>query len=344
MAYDLGQTSDGGYALAGDTSSFGAGNSDFWLVKTDTDGNVQWNKTYAETDDDGATALVQTSDGGYALAGYGLSYGAGLPMDSFLVKTDANGTMQWNQTYKRGTDDEYAYALVQTSDGGYALAGDIQNSVTGDLDFWLVKTDGNGNALWNRTYGRTSDEELNFERAFALVETVDGGYALTGIKHSDGMQDAWLVKTDGSGNMQWNQTYGGIGNDLAAALVQTSDGGYALAGLTRSFGAGNLDAWLVKTDTDGNVQWNKAYGGTYYEFAHALVQMSDGGYALAGRTNSSGAGDYDFWLVKTDAHGNAGGVESGLAWVISSANTITLYKGATDTNWNYVRVRLWKPR
>jgi hypothetical protein len=126
--------------------------------------------------------------------------------------------------------------------------------------------------------------------------------------------------------------------------VQTGDGGYALAGGTVSFGAGVCDAWLVKTDAAGNMMWNQTYGETNDDGAYALVETSDGGYALAGITGSFGAGNYDSWLVKTDASGNVGGVESGLAWVNSSANTVTVYRGATDAYWNFVRVRLWKPR
>jgi hypothetical protein len=144
--------------------------------------------------------------------------------------------------------------------------------------------------------------------------------------------------------MQWNKTYGGTDKDYAAALVQTSDGGYALAGGTTSFGSGLDDFWLVKTDSSGDQQWNKTYGGTAYDFGNDLVQTTDGGYALAGGTYSFGAGISDFWLIKTDDNGNVGSVESGLAWAYSSVNTITLYRGATDTNWNYVRVRIWKPK
>jgi predicted secreted protein len=172
-----------------------------------------------------------------------------------------------------------------------------------------------------------------------LIQTSDGGYALAGSTQSfgAGSWDFWLVKTDAAGNAQWNRTYGGTSDDEAYALVQTVDGGYALAGYTGSIGAGYYDFWLVKTDASGNEQWNKTYGGTGDDDASALVQTGDGGYALAGRTESFGAGNYDFWLVKTD-------VESGLAWVDSSANTVTLYRGATDSYWNFVRVRLWKPR
>jgi hypothetical protein len=248
--------------------------------------------------------------------------------------------MQWNKTYG-GTYGEWALALMQTNDGGYALAG-ITGSFGAGGDSWLVKTDASGNMQWNQTYGG-----INTDDTFALVQTTDGGYALAGqtLSFGAGNWDFWLVKTDASGTMQWNRTYGGTDWDVALALVQTSDGGYALAGWTMSFGAGNRDYWLVKTDAAGNMQWNKTYGGTDYDEAYALVQTSDGGYALAGYTISFGVGSSnDSWLVETDASGNIGGVESGLAWVDSSANTITLYRGATDAYWNYVRVRLWKPR
>jgi len=331
-AHALVQTTDGGYALAGWTWSFGTDSFDFWLVKTDASGNMIWNQTYGGTSADEAYALVQTSDGGYALAGFTNSFGAGLA-DFWLIKTDAVGNALWNRTYG-GTLNDFAYALVQTTDDGYALAGWTDPFGVGDADFWLVKTDAVGNALWNWTYGGTLKDA-----ACALVQTTDGGYAVTGgtFSFGAGICDFWLVKTDASGSMMWNRTYGGTNHDWAYALVQTSDGGYALAGLTKSFGAGSEDFWLVKTDASGNMLWNRTYGGTSDDRAYALVQTTDGGYALTGRTFSFGADEGDFWLAKTD-------VESGLAWVDSSANSVTLYRGATDTSWNYVRVRLWKPR
>jgi len=338
-AFALVQTTDGGYALAGRTYSFGAGNDDFWLVKTDASGTEQWNKTYGGTNTDEAYALVQTTDGGYALAGRTYSFGAG-SYDFLLVKTDAAGNAQWNQTYG-GTNRDLAFALVQTTDGGYALAGGSASFGAGQEDFWLVKTDASGTMQWNKTYGGT-----NPDWAYALMQTSEGGYALAGWTYSfgAGQGDFWLVKTDAAGNMQWNKTCGGTSNDWAYALMQTVDGGYALAGGTWSFGAGQEDFWLVKTDANGNMQWNRTYGGTNIDWAYALMQTVDGGYALAGGTQSFGAGSNDAWLIKTDASGNVGGVESGLAWIDSSANTVTLYRGATDTYWNYVRVRLWKPR
>ncbi len=297
FAWALVQTADGGYAIAGRTGSFGAGRNDFWLVKTDASGNAQWNKTYGGYHEDEAYALVQTADGGYALAGWTGSYGAGI-YDFWLVKTDANGNALWNKTYG-GTSEDYAQALIRTADGGYAIAG-YTGSWEYDYDFWLVKTDANGNAQWNNTYAGTRDDE-----AWALVQTADGGYALTGWTGPGGVgdyTDFWLVKTDVNGNAQWNKTYGGYGRDRAYALVQAADGGYALAGTTNSYGAGSWDFWLVKTDASGNAQWNKTYGGTGDDWACALVQAADGGYALAGLTGFALA--HDFWLVKTDVNGN----------------------------------------
>jgi hypothetical protein len=333
VAYALVQTNDAGYALAGETYSSGAGWADAWLVKTDSSGTEQWNRTYGGTAGDWANTLVQTSDGGYALAGVTVSFGAGNP-DAWLAKTDASGNMLWNKTYG-GTGSDWALDLVQTVDGGYALAGytDSFGAVSYVPDFWLVKTDASGNMQWNKTYGGT---DADF--AYALVQTNDAGYALAGYTSSFGAgnEDFWLVKTDASGTEQWNKTYGGKSFDFAWDLVQTVDGGYALAGSANLFGVSS-DAWLVKTDASGNMQWNKTYGGTSADEAQALVQTVDGGYALGGYTLSFGADNSDFWLVKTE-------VESGLAWVDSSANNITLYRGETDPYWNFVRVRLWKPR
>jgi len=301
VAYSLVQTSDGGYALTGITLSYGVGSGDFWLVKTDSVGNAQWNRTYGGTNYDYAYSLVQTTDGGYALSGQTASFGVGSG-DFWLIKTDSVGNTQWNRTYG-GTGMDVAYSLVQTSDGGYALTGITQSYGAGGSDFWLVKTDSVGNAQWNRTYGGTSSDVI----LFGLVQTSDGGYALGGatLSYGVGSGDFWLVKTDSVGNAQWNRTYGGTGLDLAYSMVQTSDGGYALAGYTNSSGAGNFDFWLVKTDSAGNAQWNKTYGGTSVDAAVPVIQTSDGGYALGGGTQSYGAGGFDAWLVKTDSTGNA---------------------------------------
>ncbi len=300
-ALSLIQTADGGYCLVGYTCSFGAGHNDFWLVKLDSSGTMQWNRTYGGTGSDIAFAVIETMDGGYAIAGYTGSFGSGGD-DFWVVKTDSSGKMEWNQTYG-GAGDDYAFCLVKASDGGYTIAGYTRSYGVGRDDYWLVKTDSSGIPKWNRTYGGCDDDGAIF-----LVLCFDGGYALAGMTESFGYgsdhDDFWLVKTDSSGKMEWNQTYGGPIREYGFCLVQDSDGGYAFAGTTCSFGAGNHDSWLVKIDSFGNMEWNQSYGGKDVDGATSLIQTEDGGYALAGSTKSFGLGGYDFWLVKTDKNGN----------------------------------------
>jgi len=280
------QTSDGGYAIAGYTWNIETEIHDFLLVKTNEYGDMEWNQTYGGNGIEYAYALVETSDGGYAIAGT-------INNDGWLVKTDAYGNMEWNKTYG-GPEPDRVYALVETSGGGYAIAGETASVNVGNYDFWLVKTDANGNMEWNKTYGKATGEGAN-----SLIETSDGGFALAGATTHFGIfakpySDFWLVKTDAYGNMEWNQTYGKEETEIAQSLVETSDGGYALAGyITTSLGILH-EFWLVKTDTYGNVEWNQTYGESGMKEAYALVETSDGGFALAG-------GEL---LVKTDSYGN----------------------------------------
>ena len=297
-ANSLIKTSDGGYALAGYTHSFSAGFGDFWLIKTDSSGNMEWNKIFGEYDLDRANSLVETSDKGFALAGYTNSFGAG-HYDFWLIKTDSSGNLEWNQTYG-GLNEDIAWSLIQTSDGGFALAGETLSFGAGDHDFWLVKTDSSGNMEWNQTYGK---EDYDF--AYSIVESIDGGYALTGISRSEVSADFWLIKTNNYGQIQWDKRYRRGTHSGAYSLLVTSDGGYALAGYSHSiFGTTGTDFWLVKTDPNGNIQLNQTYGGTETDHAYAVVETSSGGFALAGFTKSYGNGGQDYWLVKTDEYGN----------------------------------------
>lgn len=225
-----------------------------------------------------------------------------LSATSALIIKQANSseTTYIDETYG-GVDYDEAWFLVQTVDGGYALVGNTFSFGAGASDFWLVKTDASGNHEWNQTYGGPNDDY-----ARSLMQTVDGGYVLVGYTSSfgAGSSDFWLVKTDVSGNHEWNYTYGGLDVEGALSLVQTVDGGYALAGGTNPYGAfSSSDILFVKTDASGNHEWNKTYGGPNADFARSVVQTVDGGYALAGYTRSFGAGDVDFWLVKTDEFG-----------------------------------------
>ncbi len=292
-------TNDGGFLLGGGTTSFGSEGSDIWLVKTDATGEVDWSRTYGGASDDGLYALIQTDDGGYALGGWTGSFGVG-NRDFWLIKTDSAGNVEWNETYG-GSAYEYPWAIVQTVDGGYALAGWTGYFGAGQRDLWLVKTNSTGYMQWNKTYGGTGDDQ-----AAGLAQTADEGYVIGGYTGSfgEGSRDFWLIKTDSSGDLEWAETYGGAGDDYAWSMVGTDDGGYAMAGYTCSSGVGGSDIWLVKADSGGYLEWNRTYGTTDNEEARDLAQTADGGYILAGWTDSFCTGGMDWWLVKVDSNGD----------------------------------------
>jgi hypothetical protein len=295
------QTSDGGYAIAGSTTSFGAGGEDVYVVKLNAKGNLQWTKTIGGPDREEGRSLIQTSDGGYAIAGATNSFGAGYA-DVYVVKLDASGNIQWTKTIG-GPGDEIGFSLIQTSDGGYAIAGHTESFGTGDWDFYVVKLDTKGNLQWTKTIGGPESEWGN-----SLIQASDGGYAIAGTTTSfgAGRKDVYVVKLDANGNLQWTKTIGGPKDDWGTSLIRTSDGGYAIAGYTDSFGAGGWDVYVVKLDAHGNLQWTKTIGGEYFDWGGpSLIQTSDGGYAIAGATGSFGAGGLDVYVVKLDKNGDA---------------------------------------
>jgi len=292
-ANSIQQTSDNGYIVAGYTYSFGEGYSSFWLVKTDSNGNEEWNKTFGGSGDEYANSVQQTSDGGYIIAGSTRPLDTG-HLDVYLIKTDSDGNEEWNKTFG-GSYGDVANSVQQTSDYGYIVAGSISSFGAGNYDFWLVKTDSDGNEEWNKTFGGSS-----YDGASSIQQTSDNGYIIAGhtCSFGEGESDFWLVKTDSDGNEEWNKTFGGSYSDVANSVQQTSDNGYIVAGHTSSFGAGESDFWLVKTDSDGNEEWNKTFGGSSYDGASSIQQTSDNGYIVAGYTYSFGTGEGDFWLVK----------------------------------------------
>ena len=280
------ETFDGGYAIASGTR----------FVKIDKNGNMIWNQTYEGSEYEHIHSFIQTKDGGYALTGSlvegDLFYGT---TDCWFIKTDVNGNLEWNQTYGETSFYEEANSLVMTSDGGYVLAGTTGSIDGGNGDFWLVKTDSSGNIEWNRAYGGAATEVAN-----SLIQINEEGFVIVGSTTSfgSGYSDFWLVKTDQDGNIQLNRTYGGNKIDVAFSIVLASDGGFGISGYTYSFGAGESDFLLVKTDSNGIMEWNQTQGGAGYDFLTSMIETSDGNYVLAGYTGSLGAGAYDFWLVK----------------------------------------------
>jgi hypothetical protein len=293
------QTTDGGYIITGWTRSFGDINADLWLIKTDSVGNMVWNRTFGGTDTDWGNCIQQTNDGGYILSGFTKSFGAG-DYDVWLIKTDNTGNMLWNRTFG-GTAGDYGYCVQQTTDDGYIITGYTYSFGAGDVNVWLIKTDSTGNMTWNTTFVGTQ-----VSGGFFVQQTTDGGYIITGITDSIDPEngDFWLIKTDSTGNMVWNKIFGGTNDDWAKCVHQTSDSGYIITGLTRSFGAGESDVWLIKTDSTGNMLWNRTFGGVDSEDSNCVRQTSDGGYIITGGTWSFGAGESDVWLIKTDSTGN----------------------------------------
>ncbi|MHA2250147.1 MAG: hypothetical protein ACXAD7_07285 [Candidatus Kariarchaeaceae archaeon] len=290
-------TSDDGALAAGYTYSYGAGNADAWLVKVDSSGQLDWNKTYGGTEDEIAISVQTTSDGGYATTGVTESFGAGSE-DMWLVKVDANGQAEWNQTYG-GIKNEQANGLLSITNG-FILAGFTESFGSGGMDMWIVQTDISGNEVWNKTYGGGSDDWI-----FSLIPTINEGFALFGSTNSygAGQSDMWLITIDRNGEEVWNRTYGGANDEFGYTLITCSDGGYLLGGRTSSFGAGGDDIWLIKVDGEGRAVWNQTYGGMFNEWIGSIIELPNG-YILVGRTSSYGAGGEDIWLLQIDALGN----------------------------------------
>ena len=292
------QTSDGGFILLGLTESYGMGNDDFWLIKTDSDGNELWNKTFGGSGDDVGRSVQQTSDGGFILLGESRA-NVFAKFDFWLIRTDSDGNELWNKNFG-GSRHEFGYSVQQTSDDGFILLG-YADSGAGGYDFWLVRTDSAGNELWNKTFGGSVSDY-----GISVQQTSDGGFILVGSTDSygAGRSDVWLIRTDGDGNERWNKTFGGSENDHGRSVQQTSGDGFILAGWTKSYGAGDEDSWLIRTDGDGNELWNKTFGGSDSDTGYSVQPTSDGGFILLGSTKSYGAGNDDFWLIRTDGDGN----------------------------------------
>lgn len=343
--FSVQQTVDGGYIIggfsysniSGDKTENSNGLSDYWVVKTDAGGNIQWQNTIGGSGWDYLNSILQTADGGYILGGYSNSGISGDKAedsiggyDYWLVKTDTTGNIQWQNTIG-GTGTDNLFSIQQTADEGFILGGYSGSNISGDKtentngvnDYWIVKTDAGGNIQWQNTIGGGSNDF-----PMSVKQTSDGGYILGGYSASNisgdktennwdvslVTTDCWIVKTDAGGNIQWQNTIGGSGADYLYSIQQTADGGYILCGYSNSNISGDktencigvYDYWVVKTDAEGNILWDNTFGGSYGDAPYSLQQTAEGGYILAGTSNSNASddktenciGSFDYWIVK----------------------------------------------
>jgi hypothetical protein len=340
------QTNDGGLIIAGTSESndynvvFNHGGKDYWVVKTNANGSYNWMKTYGGSGDDDLTSISKTADGGYILCGTSnsndgnksVSYGN---TDMWIVKINSLGNIQWEKSYG-GSLGDGANSIEQTADHGYIIAG-ISNSNDGQItnnhgvaDYWVIKTDSTGNIAWQKTYGGTGTDRAN-----SIKQTADGGYIIGGYSLSSngdvalnhGIFDYWVIKTNSLGNITWQKTFGGSALDFCKTVSQTSDHGYVIAGQTNStdgdiiFNNGNSDLYIIKLDSNSNVEWQKTFGGTNSETLYEIKQTSDNGYIMVGST-SSNDGDLptthtynDIWVVKL-------GISGSIDWQKSIAGNV----------------------
>ncbi|MDD5529350.1 MAG: T9SS type A sorting domain-containing protein [bacterium] len=342
MGYSVKQTIDGGYVMTGSTNSYGAGGSDVWLIKTDAFGDTLWTKTFGGTGNDGGYVVQQTFDRGYIITGntnfcdtanfwlvktdslgdtlwtrswgmqgywdYGFSgqqtsdsgyivtgcwHGAS-DYDLYLVKTDASGDTLWTRTFG-DTAQNWGESVQQTFDNGYIIAG--RTTINNEGVIWLLKTDASGDTLWTKTLNKTP-----WSKGRAVQQTFDSGYIVIGYTIAD-TEDICLIKTDSNGDTLWTRIFGGDSSDISYSVQQTSDSGYVLVGYTKSYGAGNYDGWLIKTDASGDTLWTKTFGGSAQDRGYSVQETEDRGYIVTGWTASSGAGSYDLWLIRISGSG-----------------------------------------
>lgn len=344
------RTTDGGIIaggssaspLSGDKTSGSSGGSDYWIVKINAAGNIQWDKTIGGSDNDELYRLQQTSDGGYILGGYSASGISGNKTDTtrgandyWIIKTDAAGNIQWDKTIG-GNSEDFLYDLQQTAGGGYILSGASASGISGEkseaaivdnnFDYWVVKLDALGNVEWDKTIGGN-----DWDQPAAIRQTAEGGYITGGTstsnisgkktENSRGAYDYWIVKLGASGNVEWDKTIGGNAWDGFSDLEQTSEGNYIISGSSDSPISGDKtqsnkrngfsDYWIVMLDCTGRLMWNKTIGGKNDDYNSSIIQTADGGFITGGSSYSNASADKsensnglnDYWVVKLNRNG-----------------------------------------
>jgi len=340
VAYSIQQASDEGFIVAGysysndgDVSGNHGGFGDYWIVKLDDAGNIEWQKALGGTNADVGRSIQQTTDGGFIVAGSSSSLNGDVTgnhgeEDYWVVKLNSSGLIEWQKSLG-GTGADVARLIRQTSDGGYVVTGysySNNGNVTGHhgdnttSDYWVVKLNSSGSIEWQKSLGGTVDDD-----ARSVQPTDDGGFIVAGGSSSNdgnvtgnhGYNDYWVVKLNSSGSLEWQTSLGGTGDDYSLSIQQSSDGGFLAAGYSSSDDgdvSGNIgyyDYWIVKLNSPGNLEWQKSLGGTDYDAAWSIQQTADGGSIAAGYTASldgdvsgqhdDSTGTFDYWIVKLSA-------------------------------------------
>jgi hypothetical protein len=320
----------GGFIAAGYTAQWSSNDTDGFVVRLKSSGDTLWTRTFNGGKKDLFYKVINTSDGGFVLCGYSSSFSTQGDEDAYYLKLDVNGNELWHFTYG-GSSKERAQDIIQTADGGYAFCG-YTNSGTGAQGFnsFLVKTDANGNVLWDMKYGGNGYDDAN-----SLKEILPSGdFIMAGQSTTTGglgLGDIWLVRTNSSGVQSWTQNIGTSLNDNAEYLQLAAAGGFIICGSTEGIGAGSDDGYLVKTNDSGTVEWFKTFGGSSPEDFHRVENTSDGGYILTGTTQSNAAVISNIWLVKTDANG-----DSSWAYTFGGDNHDHGYSGEQTSDGGYI--------
>ena len=299
-------TFDGGFIVTGVKDDITSFNSKIWLLKMDANGDTTWTKTItAGLGANHAYYVEQTTDSGYFIAGYTSARGAG-NLDVFIVKTNVNGDTLWTKTYG-GPDADVAYSAQQTFDGGFIIGGTTNSFGLIYGDFYLLKTDANGDSLWTKTYGGVRVDDCHSVR-----QTSDSGYIMVGYSGSflDTLfNDIYLVKINSNGDTLWTKDIGGLGDDAGYSIKETTGNGYIICGATGSATI-NYNLYLIKTDVNGDTIWTKQYGkSNWREFGYYVCMVNDGGYAIVGQTTEFSNPD-NIYFIKTDSAGVVTGINN----------------------------------
>ena len=292
------ESDDGGYVIAGETFSFGSGQSDIYLLKIDSNGNMKWNTTFGGLAEDVAYSVVNSNDGGFIVAAQTKSYGKG-GSDGMIVKFDSKGIKQWNRLFG-GKGLDYLKSITVDSLKGYILAGGSRSFNDGDNQGWVLSVNNDGYPRWEKTYGDVGEDGFNM-----ITRTKDGGFVAVGSSasfFSKGMKDVIMIKLDSDGQKLWMNLYGGRENDIGNAVNECKDGGFIIAGETTSYGKGKSDILLIKTDQLGIEKWKTTVGSVGVDIGNSVQELTKGGYIISGTSTISNL-SFDSILIKTDKKG-----------------------------------------